>query len=103
MLFNDYLRSLRKDKKMTQDDVAEILGIERSTYTKYESGTSRPNSEMLKKLSQLFDVSINDLLDSHENEIPSNVKILLRDARKLTPVQLDAIHRLVKIFVNEKK
>lgn len=56
------LRKLRESKKLTQSDVASALQIGRSTYTKYESGKSKPVSEMLIKIADYFGVSIDYLL-----------------------------------------
>lgn len=56
------LRKLRESKKLTQADVASALQIGRSTYTKYESGKSKPVSEMLIKIADYFGVSIDYLL-----------------------------------------
>ncbi len=56
------LRKLRKSKKLTQVDVASALKIGRSTYTKYESGKSKPVPEMLIKIADYFDVSVDYLL-----------------------------------------
>lgn len=56
------LKVLRKRKKWTQMDVAQKIGVDRSTYTKYETGQSEPNFDILSKLSDLFDVSIDFLL-----------------------------------------
>ena len=56
------LRNLRESKKLTQADMASILEIERSTYTKYESGKSKPDSVMLKKIANYFEVSVDYLL-----------------------------------------
>ncbi len=56
------LRKLRESKKLTQADVASALQIGRSTYTKYESGKSKPASEMLIKIADYFGVSVDYLL-----------------------------------------
>ncbi len=56
------LRKLRKSKKLTQANVASALKIGRSTYTKYESGKSKPVSEMLIKIADYFGVSVDYLL-----------------------------------------
>ncbi len=56
------LRNLRQSKKLTQADMASVLEIERSTYTKYESGKSKPDSVMLKKIADYFEVSVDYLL-----------------------------------------
>ena len=53
---------------MTQKEVANKLGIHQSTYTKYETGDSDPSSEMLLKLSEIFEVSTDYLLGRDEKE-----------------------------------
>ena len=54
----EQLKVLRKKAGLTQADVASKLGIDRSTYTKYETGQSEPSFEMVQRLSALFGVSI---------------------------------------------
>ncbi|MEA4932295.1 MAG: XRE family transcriptional regulator [Lawsonibacter sp.] len=56
------LKSLRAEKKWTQQDVATKLGIDRTTYAKYESGASEPNFEMLGKLTKIFGIPTDYLL-----------------------------------------
>ncbi|MDD6603441.1 MAG: helix-turn-helix transcriptional regulator [Eubacteriales bacterium] len=55
---------LRKGNKMTQQQVADLLGIERSTYTSWESGRSLPKPAQFIKLSKIFDVSFEFLTQS---------------------------------------
>lgn len=57
-----YLKFLRKERNWTQQDVADMLGIERSTYTRYETGSTEPNFDILERLSQIFDVSTDILI-----------------------------------------
>ena len=64
------LKELRTQRHMLQKDVAQKLGIDRTTYAKYESGASEPNHETLLKLSELFDVSADYLLG---RELSQNV------------------------------
>lgn len=56
------LRVLRQRKEMSQAQVAQYLGCERSTYAKYESGSSEPSFEMLQRLSQLFGEPVDFLM-----------------------------------------
>ena len=53
--------NLRKSRGLTQQQVASKLGIDRTTYTKYETGSSEPGFEMLIRLSQLLGVSLDAL------------------------------------------
>jgi len=54
----DRLSDERTKKKMTMQQVADKLGIARSTYAGYESGYREPDAEALSKLSDIFNVSI---------------------------------------------
>jgi len=60
LMICDILRSLREQHKMTQGQVADILGIERSTYAYYETSRT-PSVETLAKLARLFSVSLDHL------------------------------------------
>lgn len=63
---NDVMRSriklLRKKKRMTQQEVADCLGICRTNYNAYELGNVVPTSEKIMRLAELFDVSIDYLM-----------------------------------------
>lgn len=56
------LKILRGEAGLKQVEVASLLGIDRTTYVKYETGASEPNQEMLVKLSRLFDASVDYIL-----------------------------------------
>ena len=59
--FGETLAFYRKKKGYTQQQIADILGINRTTYTKYETAVSEPSIEMLRHLAQLLDVDFNEL------------------------------------------
>lgn len=60
--FADRLRQTRISQHLTQAEMAARLGIERSSYTYYETGKTQPNLKTLKKLKQILDVSIDYLV-----------------------------------------
>lgn len=60
--FGERLRRLRKENKMTQDDVANFLGVERVTISRYEAGAIAPKGGRLKELAELFNCSVSYLL-----------------------------------------
>ena len=66
MEFNQKLQSLRKQKGLTQEDLAEILCVSRAAVSKWESGRGFPNIDSLKAISSFFSVSIDELLSSNE-------------------------------------
>lgn len=66
MEFNLKLQELRKQKGITQDELAEILHVSRPAVSKWESGRGYPNIETLKAISVFYGISIDDLLSSNE-------------------------------------
>lgn len=61
-LFCKNLKETRKSCGMTQKQVAEKLGVVESCYANWEQGRTEPSIEMLRKLSKMFSVSIDDLI-----------------------------------------
>ena len=65
MTFSEKLKALRKEQKITQEQLAKILGVERSSVGKYETGTL-PSMEILTRIATYFDVSTDYLLGRDE-------------------------------------
>ena len=59
--FNEYLTKLRKFRGYTQAQMAEKLGISRSTYTNYENGNRTPDFEVLGRISEVLACSLDEL------------------------------------------
>ena len=66
MELGEKLQELRKQKGITQEELAEILYVSRTAVSKWESGRGIPNIESLKMISKFFSVSIDDLLSGEE-------------------------------------
>ncbi|MBR6572861.1 MAG: helix-turn-helix transcriptional regulator [Clostridia bacterium] len=66
MEFNEKLQDLRKNKGLTQEELAQILFVSRTAISKWESGRGVPNIESLKAISKFFSVSLDDLLSSDQ-------------------------------------
>ena len=64
MNFSDNLIKLRKGKSWSQEDLAEKLGISRQAVSKWEVGTSKPDIDNVIKISKLFEVSIDELVNN---------------------------------------
>ena len=66
MEFNKKLQELRKQKGLTQEELAEKLYVSRTAISKWESGRGYPNIESLKAIAKLFSVTVDELLSSDE-------------------------------------
>lgn len=58
MIFPERLKQLRQKKGLTQKDIADLVHVNRVTYTNWEKGNREPNFEMVLKLADLFEVSL---------------------------------------------
>ena len=65
----DNLKKLRKDNNMSQEDLAEKLGVSRQSVSKWESGQAYPEMDKVLQLCKLFNLNINDLLNEDINEV----------------------------------
>lgn len=60
--FGEVLKALRSSRRMTQEYVAEQIGVSRQAVSKWEQGTSEPNTSNLLALSRLFGITVDELL-----------------------------------------
>ena len=67
-MFKDNLISLRKMKHMSQEELADRLHISRQTLSKYETGESLPDIEKCKAIADVFDVSMDDLVNYEQTD-----------------------------------
>ena len=80
MEFHEKLQELRKNKGITQEELAEALYVSRTAVSKWESGRGYPSIDYLKEISSYFSVSIDDLLSGEklisiaEKENKENIK-----------------------------
>lgn len=66
MEFNEKLQTLRKQKGLTQEELAEILFVSRTAVSKWESGRGYPSIDSLKAIAKFFSVTIDELLSNDE-------------------------------------
>lgn len=66
MEFHEKLQELRKNKGMTQEELAKELFVSRTAISKWESGKGYPSIDSLKEISKFFSVTIDELLSSEE-------------------------------------
>ena len=66
MEFNEKLQELRKQRGLTQEELAEKLYVSRTAISKWESGRGYPNIESLKAIAKFFEVTVDELLSTDE-------------------------------------
>lgn len=100
--FSENLIKLRKNKGFTQQQVASKLGIDRTTYTKYETGVSEPGFEMLIRLSQMLNVSLDELFGGPVND-PLTAAVSDSRAESLSEDELELIAAYRGLNEGEKR
>ena len=66
MEFNEKLQELRKNKGLTQEELAEKLFVSRTAVSKWESGRGYPSIDSLKEISRFFSVTVDELICPEE-------------------------------------
>ena len=66
MEFNDKLQELRKQRGLTQEELAKKLYVSRTAISKWESGRGYPNIDSLKAIAKFFSVTVDELLSTDE-------------------------------------
>lgn len=67
----ELLKKLRLDKNLTQDELANLIYVDRTAISKWECGKSIPDYDSLTRLSNVFDISINEII---EGKLNGNIK-----------------------------
>ena len=86
MKLGDKIKKYREENRMTQRDIAEMLEVEPGTVSKYESGMLEPNIESIKRLSETFGITIDELLKEDDEKVDIakiNVLEVLREQKEM--------------------
>ncbi|EEM44693.1 XRE family transcriptional regulator [Bacillus thuringiensis] len=106
-MFGQRLKDLRREKKLTQQDIADVLGIEKSNISRFESGKQSLSSENIIKTAKYFDVSVDYILGisdyktinkKKEEQIPKDVVKLIKKINTLSPEKRQLIESLIDNF-----
>ena len=104
MKFGENLYGLRKNAKMSQEKLAEMVGVSRQSVSKWENGESYPEMDNILKLCNIFHCKINDLvhedmqdIDSLDEDIKMSVVKLEKSKQKKLKIISKIIYILAKI------
>ena len=64
-----FLRELRTEQKLTQEQFAEIIGVTNRSISRWENGVNMPDFDVLIQIAEYFDVGIEEILDG-ERRVP---------------------------------
>ena len=98
-LFNENLREARIAAGMSQKDVADRIGVAKSTYSLYESGSREPDVQKIKKLAEVLGVSGSMLLGLPETPMTLAAHF---EGEDFTPEEMEEINNFVN-YVKSKR
>lgn len=96
------LEQCRTEMDMTKKEVAELLKIDQSTYGKYELGKRVPDAEMLQKLADIYQTSVDYLLGRTNIKDPIETIAAHHDGEEWTEEELEDIEKF-KEFVRMRR
>lgn len=98
--FNENLKEARLKKNLSQKEVAEKIGVAKSTYSLYESGNREPNVDTIKKIADVLDVSADQLLGLETDNITLAAHF---DGDEYTEEELNEIRQFAAFVKSRKK
>lgn len=105
-MFKDILKQLRKRENMTQSDLAEALKISRSTIAMYETDIRNPDHETMKRLAELFNVSMDYLYEKEkpvDDGLSPNRRKLIDFARSVPEDKLEQVYSVIQSILEALK
>ena len=101
MNLSENLKKIRKDNNLSQEDLAEKLGVSRQSVSKWESGAAYPEMDKVLELCKLFNLNIDELLNQDIKEVEQN-----RQSKSTINKYIDSflsyISKSVNLFISMK-
>lgn len=108
-MFSQKLKELRKENGLTQTEFARVFNISAGTIGNWESGTRTPDTDMLKRIADFFNTSIDYLLGRDDNRFSfagSQLKdeefALIGEVRDLTPEEQKRVLDFIKFTKSQR-
>lgn len=91
MTFAEKLKSIRKQVGMSQELLAEKIGVSRQAVTKWETGAGIPDIENMISISNLFNISIDELICNERTLLLRRANIFLRVLQSMISIRSRAM------------
>ena len=101
MKFGDNLKTFRKSKKISQEQLGELVGVSRQSVSKWETGEAYPEMNNILMLCRIFKCKINDLINDKTADIESfdeEVKMNVVKLEKEKQQKMKSLSRIIKVL-----
>ena len=98
MKFGDNLKSIRKNKKMSQEQLAEKVNVSRQSVSKWENGEAYPEMNNILELCKIFNCKINDLVHTDMSDISSLDKEIIMNVVKFNEKKQNQVKSLSNVI-----
>lgn len=101
------LTELRNKKHLTQDQMADTLGVKRPRYNAWENDISNPDFEMVKRIAEFHKVSVDyllgltDISSRSEEEIDDDIRAIQRAAKNMSPKDRKKMIDMIKLTFDD--
>lgn len=102
-MLSDRLRSIRKEKKLTQEQLALLVNTKKTTISNYETGYSTPSNEMLSDLADVLGVSVDYLLGRKQKNEQTQPLTTILNIENLDPLYAEILDEFKKLDEAKKR
>jgi len=103
MLFGERLLSVRKRKKISQDELAKMIGVHAPVIGRYERGEVKPSIEVATKIAESLAVSLDYLVGLSEALIERDVLKRVVDIQNLSDKDQEHLFAMIDAFLRDAK
>lgn len=97
MPFADRLANLRKQRGLTQEGLADLIGLTKTQIYRYERSNAQPTLDVIKRISIALSVSSDELIfEKDERKPDDNMALLLEGVNKLDPDEKHVIREMIE-------
>ncbi len=100
-LFGDKLRELRKEKKVSQEEIGKLCGVAKNTVSNWENNINKPDIDLVLKLAQYFNVTTDYLLGFTQDDL-DKIKQLEIALKNAGVDNIEQAMQIIEILKNEK-
>ena len=103
MLFGERLTAIRKSRKVSQEDLAKMIGVHAPVIGRYERGEVKPSIEVASKIANAMSVSLDYLVGNSDLQLDQVVIKRIEDIQKLNEEDKNHLFFMMDAFLRDAK